>query len=188
MNKQTWTEIPAVQKQIAKASQCVAEAASIDYWQAMYGNLPLEEQLESPLEAIFWLWWEAYRRAHDVWFTDLHLFVQEPVEYDGVTFRLDFVVGLSDQQLVEPLAQLGFTFPEIAIEVDGHEFHERTPEQVAARNQRDRVLQKHGWRVFHFSWRELTEDAEAQLDEVLDFVIPYLRDLHGLKSQVKTAR
>ena len=43
----------------------------------------------------------------------------------------------------------------IAVELDGHDFHERTKEQVTYRNQRDRLLQAAGWAVFHFSGSEL---------------------------------
>ena len=44
----------------------------------------------------------------------------------------------------------------IIVELDGHTFHEKTPEQVAERNDRDRLFQGEGYMVFHFSYLEMT--------------------------------
>ena len=52
----------------------------------------------------------------------------------------------------------------LAIECDGHEFHEKTKEQAARDKSRDRVLQTEGWRVLRFTgseiWRRPMECAE----------------------------
>lgn len=63
----------------------------------------------------------------------------------GTGHRVDFeVVGGSPYRL--------------AVELDGHEWHEKTKEQVARRNERDRILLGAGWRVIRFSGPEFYAD------------------------------
>jgi very-short-patch-repair endonuclease len=56
----------------------------------------------------------------------------------------------------------------IAVECDGHEFHERTKEQAEHDKRRDRYLQSLGLTVLHFTgseiWREAIECARSVLD------------------------
>jgi len=46
----------------------------------------------------------------------------------------------------------------VAIETDGHDFHERTPGQVIRDNERERALEAEEWRVVRFSGREVRRD------------------------------
>ena len=55
----------------------------------------------------------------------------------------------------------------IAIECDGHDFHERTKEQAAHDKQRDRWLQSEGWIVLRFTGSEVYKDAHACVGEIL---------------------
>lgn len=43
----------------------------------------------------------------------------------------------------------------VIVELDGHDFHERTPEQAQADKSRDRLLQAKGWSVLRFTGREI---------------------------------
>jgi very-short-patch-repair endonuclease len=43
----------------------------------------------------------------------------------------------------------------LAVELDGHTHHERTPQQVAYRNTRDADLMAAGWSTVHFSWHQV---------------------------------
>lgn len=121
---------------------------------------------DSPLEAIFWLWWHAALRCDPIMRQRVVLRRHEFLVVDGHTYNIDFVVGSSKRESSWPL---------IAIELDGHTFHEKTLEQVTYRNQRDRALQQAGWRVFHFSWDEFTKRPSESVYEVLDFVLAHLR-------------
>jgi very-short-patch-repair endonuclease len=57
-------------------------------------------------------------------------------------------------------------FP-VVIEVDGHEFHERTPEQAERDRSRDRAMAAAGTMVLRFTGREINRDASACAQEVL---------------------
>lgn len=55
----------------------------------------------------------------------------------------------------------------IAIELDGHDFHERTKEQAQRDKARDRALTRAGWRVVRFTGSEVFADANRCFDEAL---------------------
>jgi very-short-patch-repair endonuclease len=63
-------------------------------------------------------------------------------EIEGQKYCVDFVVT--------PRTERKGWIP-IAVELDGHAFHERTPAQVSHRDSRDRALQRAGWKVFHLT-------------------------------------
>ncbi len=77
-------------------------------------------------------------------------------------YRLDFLIAAA------------LTTPEIhmiAIECDGHDFHEKTKDQAARDKKRDRYLVAQGIRVLHFTGAEIHRDARkcvAELTEILD--------------------
>lgn len=119
---------------------------------------------ESPAEMVFASWWFGL-----TWFLDpaLALDAQREIEAGGRSYRLDFVITCSDRPLLRDASQAGTEWQAIAVEIDGHAFHERTREQVITRDQRDRDLQAAGIRVFHFSFHELTTDPRRVVGEVL---------------------
>ena len=58
-----------------------------------------------------------------------------------------------------------------AIECDGHDFHEKTPEQAARDKKRDNFIQSQGWKVFRFTGREIWHDAKRVADEALKMAV-----------------
>ena len=58
----------------------------------------------------------------------------------------------------------------IAVEADGHEFHERTREQATRDKARDRALTADGWRVLRFSGSEIWKAPEKCAREVVTIV------------------
>lgn len=66
-------------------------------------------------------------------------------------YRADFVVTLANND--ESIF--------IAVECDGHDFHERTKEQAARDKARDRYMQALGMVVFRYTGAEIWADAEA---------------------------
>jgi len=66
--------------------------------------------------------------------------------------------------------------PMVAVECDGHGFHERTKEQVARDKKRDRYFQQEGWRVLRFSGSEIYKDADACVGELLCLIETITRD------------
>jgi hypothetical protein len=121
---------------------------------------PENFRFESPIEALFWVWWQLVSNGdHSVLLARQHRVTIEERQY-----RLDFAVlpGV-------PFDRFGRMWGrplQIAVELDGHEFHERTPAQVESRDQRDRDLARAGWRVMHFSGREFNRNPMQVVHEV----------------------
>lgn len=65
-------------------------------------------------------------------------------------YRPDFVL----------LNQLDTPLKPIAIELDGHDFHERTKEQARRDKSRDRNFTNQGWKVLRFTGSEVYADPE----------------------------
>jgi hypothetical protein len=79
---------------------------------------------------------------------------QLPVTLGGRRFRIDFAFFISGQR--------------IAVELDGHDFHERTKEQARAEKSRQRALTAAGWHVLRFTGSEVYADPYRCLMEVED--------------------
>lgn len=113
------------------------------------------EKDESPLEAAFFRCWSVMDQRMESGCIDVRMFSLTPqVEAHG--YRIDFVVTPE-----KPMR--GFKF---AIELDGHEFHERTKEQATRRNRRDRELAAAGWTVVHVSGSELYRQPYETVSEI----------------------
>lgn len=84
---------------------------------------------------------------------ELVVFVQPTVHVGGKRFRPDLAV----------VSQYHEAF---AIELDGHDFHERTKEQARKDRSRERAFIAAGWQVLRFTGSEVYEDAEACVEEV----------------------
>lgn len=120
---------------------------------------------ESPLEALFFLWWQALQTVHHIG-SDCGLSPQQEVtiKRSGKTYRLDFAVVPGYDRKCR-FDRMGVEIPKIAVELDGHDFHERTKEQVAYRNERDRELQADGWLVLHYSGSELVRQPACCIED-----------------------
>lgn len=116
---------------------------------------------ESPLEAAFVACMMALPQFE---WSAIEWRTQAPVEVEGRGYRLDFVFEPSEYGIFKDIA--GPQAPKIAVELDGHEFHERTKEQVTYRNRRDRDLQSDGWTVLHISGSEFNAAPEKVTEEV----------------------
>jgi very-short-patch-repair endonuclease len=69
------------------------------------------------------------------------------------SYRVDFCLNFSG----------GFY---LIVECDGHEWHDRTPEQAQRDKARDRALQAEGFQVLRFTGREIWADAKKCAAEV----------------------
>lgn len=79
--------------------------------------------------------------------------------------RVDFLVFRYDEEGDELVRS-----PFVIVECDGHEYHERTPDQAERDRSRDRAFQQAGFTVFRFTGRELWRDASACASQVMDFL------------------
>lgn len=126
----------------------------------------MARRCESPIEEMFARIWSDI----DLTMGDgsCYLTLVPQVQIDGGRYRLDFAVApaFPDAFEVARRTWADCVYPDIAIELDGHEFHEKTKQQVAYRNARDRFLMSRGWRVFHVSGHEVVRSGAAVVESI----------------------
>lgn len=162
-----WLKVDEVMRQLTAAADMHAAVMRAEFLQRVRFELPLRG-CESPLEALFALWWTKHESELVDDYKLVTLRTQVPVSVDGQNFRLDFqvAVDLCGASRISGDDSAIPDVPKIAVELDGHGFHEKTPDQVARRNMRDRLLQRDGWKVFHYSWNEMTSRPSKCVAEV----------------------
>lgn len=156
-----WSALEFVQKHINNAAMHVAGRQADFHMRWLSAS-----SMESPIEAVFWVWWSALAHAGSI--DGEYVQLRQQMEVECVVaqrrYRLDFAL-LPKDGLAKRAAAVGVAVPKIAVELDGHEWHERTREQVVDRNERDRALQADGWTVLHYSGSELHRDPESCIDD-----------------------
>lgn len=96
----------------------------------------------------------------------IYIVPQFEVQLSGRCARIDLAVFAVTQVISGGATQL-----KIAVECDGHDFHERTREQAERDKRRDRDLQVEGWLVARFTGSEIWRDphaAGAKVTEMID--------------------
>jgi hypothetical protein len=89
-------------------------------------------------------------------------------------FRPDFLLLLIPPKyppnIVYPRDFLTDATAKLVLEVDGHDYHERTKEQAEYDRSRDRAFTNSGFTVFRFTGREIYRDVRNKSLEVLHFL------------------
>lgn len=115
---------------------------------------------ESPIEVQLG---EAMVRARCAGRLAAKFVAQHNVSAGGTQYRLDFA----------------FVEERVAIECDGHDFHERTKEQARHDRQRDRALVAEGWRVLRFTGSEIHRSPDGCAAEVIAIVSQSIHERPG---------
>lgn len=150
------------------------------------GNLTLC-RFDSPLEMAFYVWWHI---MSDVRGMDdcIEMAMQREVTVGAENFRLDFTLRDNNYSWARAGEEFGLAAPQIAVELDGHDFHERTKDQVIRRDMRDRALQSAGWTVCHVSGSLFHRDpAECVWGVYMDasgLIWNFRNKVHALRSKV----
>lgn len=150
--------LESVQSAFRAAGEIAANAAR----QSVIGDAQYfaeEGIFGSPIEAIFYAYFRAVTAQAG---GDLDLHPQVSIHVAGAPlYRADFIISAAaaDADYEAYLYKAGHL--QFIVELDGHDFHEKTKEQVTYRNQRDRDLQSGGWKVLHYSGSELIRNPLA---------------------------
>jgi hypothetical protein len=153
-------ELDSVQQHARQAAQMAGELIQHQVLEELHS---ITTEVESPIEAIFLVWWDVLRRVLPK-MIKLRAWAQfgfAPI--NGRNYRADIVIWPTDMNNNDLLTE----YKAVIVELDGHDFHERTKEQVIARNQRDRDFQEKGYIVLHFSGSELCRDPLKVLTDVI---------------------
>lgn len=164
------------------------EAGVVDFW--------MERCCESPIERLFLAsllndgW---YRPKQEIWSRhyetlrvitgDRHIwiFTNETPDYVILApqlatsgYRIDFALVAWGEQY--------------AIELDGHDFHERTKEQAQRDKSRDRALTAAGWKMVRFTGSEVYRNARGCLEELNKLIMGSYDRWYDRREEIRKAR
>jgi very-short-patch-repair endonuclease len=111
--------------------------------------------ITSPIEQIFLMEWR-FLRVDERY--GLKIRPQDTLKVDGTTYNIDFVVETPNGEM------------KLAIELDGHDFHEKTKEQAARDRQRERTIVKQGYTIFRFTGSEVFRNPRQCVEEVIEMI------------------
>lgn len=155
-----------------------AAVARFDWWMSKCAESPIEQLLLATMLSGGWgrddphsSWSELHKAAsldagttagpwllRDWEGCECTALWQLPVEVGSRKYRLDLAFVGRD----------GTGAPvRIAVELDGHDFHERTREQAKRDKARDRALVTAGWVVLRYTGADVYANPEAVLDEIV---------------------
>jgi hypothetical protein len=146
--------------------------------------LKLFKCCESPLEQVFLVKFVEDLQAVPIFVDDLHfmgypkpgpfserfrarIYPQRTLEIQGSRYRADFLITLERDEWESGPYPDPTLHCQIVVEVDGHEFHERTKEQAQKDKSRDRQMQQVGYMVFRYTGSEIYNDVASSVSEVM---------------------
>ena len=131
-----------------------------------YSLLLSLEECESPIEQILSLHLnESIFNSFNGEIEILDLTKQAEIYCDNKKYRVDFLLELAFKKLGRYEKVL-----KLVIECDGHEFHEKTKEQVKRDNERARNIQKEGYEILRFSGSEIHSNPTKCVLEIKRFI------------------
>lgn len=132
--------------------------------------------LESPMEELFFVAlcmranelgvsyaWDQFGPNRQDYYCHLAITPQHRVS----RYRVDFLLDYTDDYAIS-LGKNGQS--QLVVEIDGHDFHEKTRVQAARDKERDRILQEAGFTVFHFTGSELWAKPMERASQCLKYL------------------
>jgi very-short-patch-repair endonuclease len=122
--------------------------------------------IASPIEQLFVMEWH-YQQVEQRYGVKLQ--PQRKISTDVGEFSIDFVVKRHGSGVLP-----------LAIELDGHDFHEKTKAQASWDRKRERSIIRAGYLVVRFTGHEIVQDVEKCVQEVVGLVgAPTLKAFQG---------
>lgn len=145
------------------------------FWLSKHGNSDVEtlilttellDKAESPIELILQYALLLTMYLYPGYYgAPLVLLFNEPIDGLSKNYRADIFFDCDEQPYGE------FDGYKLVIECDGHEFHEKTKEQVEYRNERDLELKKHGIDVLHFSGSQIYNNPFKCAFQIIELIV-----------------
>ena len=125
------------------------------------------DKCESPIEELFALALHTNDIINEIWLLFHEYFGEEcevvlTKQHLIDKYRVDFFIQIMKK---------GQTETAYIIELDGHDFHEKTKEQVKRRNERDRFFASNGMTVIRFSGSEVYNNPDECVESVCECII-----------------
>ena len=125
---------------------------------------------DSPIETIFYIAYMCQIIEMGFPYTELLiLYRQTEIIAEDKRYRVDFLIDTESVSGIKKNKPV-----KLVIECDGHDFHEKTKEQVERRNKRDFELKKVGYDVLHFSGSQIYKDPIDCAKKVIDYCMAFV--------------
>jgi|GEM_PF-2799884 len=118
-------------------------------WAILFQAAYAQDKTESPIETILYLHLFQCAKTYKLQ-TGKDIIINP--QYQIGKYRVDFMIEWNEKKIV--------------IECDGHEFHEKTKEQVSRDKKRDRFITMQGYKLLRFSGSEICNNIHEVLDDI----------------------
>ena len=126
------------------------------------------EKIESPIEQIFITAFDLYIKMNKK--ENLFLFSQYPIKIKKKKYIADFY--FEEDEYVNRFN----TDKRIVIECDGHDFHQKTKEQVKHDNEREYDLKMAGYEVIRFSGSQIYNEPFKCAEDTYNFIMKHIKE------------
>jgi len=132
-----------------------------------------EHPMLSPIEQLFFIEW--FSRDYRVHTKEENRFGLTPQFQDESTGKyiidfkisfIDYIINTDLQYKFSEKALMQIEEPKLGVELDSHQWHEKTKEQAQRDKERERFLIKNGWKLLRFTGREVYKNPEKCLNEL----------------------
>lgn len=145
----------AVKNDVKNRLEWIKKKVSKDF-ESTISRIIGTHKITSPIEQIFLMEWK-YLKVEERFGVELS--PSSKVETDIGIFILDFQITSESNPNFK-----------LAIELDGHDFHEKTKEQVARDKRRERAIVKKKIPVLRFSGSEIFRKARSCIEEIIQYI------------------
>jgi very-short-patch-repair endonuclease len=161
-------EIKEMEYKDEKLCDKVNEFLNYEIKDFIYGTNLILSGCESPIEQIFALVFNKISRL-PYWITrfdkkNIEIFeIEKQININK--YRVDFLISVVEF-CEKPKFKKSFV-----IELDGHDFHEKTKEQVKKDKEKDRFLTSEGYVVVRFTGSEIYNEPHNKVKELLELIL-----------------
>lgn len=135
----------------------------------------MNEAIQSPIEKIFITAFELYTELENK--EKIYLFEQEKIQLENKTYYADFMFKADDYVngtlFGDKLKKIDY---KLIIECDGHEFHEKTKEQVKHDNEREYDLKMAGYEILRFSGSQIYNEPLKCARDTYNYILKKIEE------------
>jgi hypothetical protein len=100
----------------------------------------------------------------------LRFYTQQNIQIATKQYRADFLFTLERQEWPFDPPPNDVEHLRLVVEIDGHDFHEKTREQASRDKSRDRQMISKGYTVFRFTGSDVFNNVEGVVGEIISFI------------------
>jgi len=136
-----------------------------NFWETGVATEVMTAEIKSPIEQLFMIEWYYQTNPYKAvrYHSDYLICPQFEIKVGKRKYKVDFLVIRSKNPSLLRKDEC------IIVELDSHIWHGSTPDQFAKEKERERELAKTGYRILRFSGREIIENVEKCVEEVIDY-------------------